>query len=90
MIDNKIQDNTAMNGISYFFPLFSPSPCMKLRIQISDLSGVASYRASENDAVGVFSRVLIIAGLFIVSLHTSRPIIPKVERVYETKGKGLL
>ena len=51
---------------------------------------MASYRASENDAVGVFSRVLIIAGLFIVSLHTSRPIIPKVERVYETKGKGLL
>ena len=41
---------------------------MKFRIQISDLSKVTSYRSSKNEAVLLFSRLLIVASLIIMVL----------------------
>ena len=39
---------------------------VKLRIEISDLSKMTSYRAKENEAVLLLSHLLIVVGLFII------------------------
>ena len=74
--DDEIQDDIAMNGISYFSGYFSPSLC-ELRIQISNLSVVTSYRSNENQIVVLFFRLSIVASLFIVcsckKMATQRP-----------------
>ena len=53
-----------MKGVLYF-SLFSPSPC---EIQLSDLRGMTSHRANENEAVVLSSRLLTVASLSIVAL----------------------
>ena len=66
MIDHRIKDNTVINGVSYFFSLFFRPLLGKLRIQLSNLSEMMSYRANKNQSVPLFSRLLIVARLFIV------------------------
>ena len=71
MIENKIQENTVMLSTIFRFLL------VKLRIQLSDLFKMTSYRANENEAVQLFSRLIIVASLFIVCIFkkmaTQRP-----------------
>ena len=64
-IDDEIQDNAVMKGVSYFSQCFSPSPC-----EITS----GGKRSMRNDVISrnhkqsnlLFSRLLIIASLFIV------------------------
>ena len=62
MIDDEIQDNTVMNDVAYLFPPF----CTKLRIQQGELSEMTSYRANEDEAILLFSRLLIVASFFVM------------------------
>ena len=59
MIDNKIQENSVMNGVSYCFRTIFRLLLVKLCIQLSDLRELTSYRANENKAVLLFSRLSI-------------------------------
>ena len=72
-----MQDGTAMNGVSYFFYFF-PFLFVNLRIEISDLSEMTSFYTNRNEAVLLFSRLVIVAGLFIVcsckKIVTQRPL----------------
>ena len=59
-----------MNGVSYFYITFCRF-LVKLHIEISDLHEVTSYRSKnlslafkEDEAVLLFSRLLIVANLF--------------------------
>ena len=54
-IDDKIQDSTVMNVVSYFFPTILRLLLVKLRIQLSDMREMTSHRAVKNEAVYCFS-----------------------------------
>ena len=58
-----IQDNTVMNGVSYFFMLFFVF--VKLGIQLSNLCKMMLYCINQNKTVLFFSHLLIIASLSI-------------------------
>ena len=66
-----------MHGISYFFNYFSHSLRKLTYSNLGDLSEMTSYRSNEYETVLLFSHLLIVASLFIVSsckkMATQRP-----------------
>ena len=76
MINEEMQDNTVRNDVPYFFH-YSSHFLVKLRIQLSDLRNVASYRAKKNETVLLFSLLLIFSYIAVVcactKLATHRP-----------------
>ena len=74
MINDKIQGNTVMN--SDFLAIFRLL-LVKLCIQLSDLREMTSHGENKNEAVLLFSRLLIVASLSIVctcmKMVTQRP-----------------
>ena len=63
MIAAKIQHNTALNDVSYFSYYFRLL-FVKSRLPIRNMSEMASHRSNKNEAIVLFSRLLIVAGLF--------------------------
>ena len=84
MIDDKTQDNTVINRVSYFFTIFRYLP-VKLYIHLCDLRSMASYRVNENEAALLFSRLLMAARLSIVCICTRMATQrPNVAQIIET------
>ena len=64
--DDEIQDNTVMNSVLYFFPLFSAlSFCEIIYLVKRFARNDVISRNQKRDCL-LFSRLLIIASLFIV------------------------
>ena len=65
MFDDKIQENTIMNGLPYFFHCSSPSPCeITHSIKRSKRNDVISRKQKQGWLLA--SRLLVAASLFIV------------------------